>query len=342
MKAAKKEFEFILQQGLCRPSKSTWAGPSYLVLKKSGDLMPCGDYRALNNVTIPDRYPIPYLTDCTHILHDAIFSSIDLIGAYQKIPVHEADIPKTAITPFGFFEFPFMTYGFKANSTTAYHPQANGLIEQQHCSIKKALRCYLSSLTWTENVPLILLGLHSAIKQDLGCSSAELVYGSLLKLPGELFFSTSNEIKHSEFLRHLQKVICELRPILTTTHGRKTVFVASKLSSCSHVFIFKNAATSSLQPTYLGPYATKRRKEKYFDVDVDGLIKRISIDHLKEAFFVKNEAESLKSTVDPESKNVQVTKSGIDMLNSLTISRITFSIAMAREVVYRAVIPRGL
>ncbi|GFW91797.1 gag-pol polyprotein [Trichonephila clavipes] len=64
---------------------------------------------------IPDRHPIPQLTDCTHILHDTkIFSSIDLIRAYQQIPVHEADIPKTAITtPFGLFEFSFMTYGLR-------------------------------------------------------------------------------------------------------------------------------------------------------------------------------------------------------------------------------------
>ncbi|GBM40339.1 hypothetical protein AVEN_23900-1 [Araneus ventricosus] len=51
--------------------------------------------------------------DYSHILHDAkIFSSIDLVLDYQQIPVHEAHIPKTAITtPFGLFEFPHLVYG---------------------------------------------------------------------------------------------------------------------------------------------------------------------------------------------------------------------------------------
>ncbi|KAG8181861.1 hypothetical protein JTE90_023599 [Oedothorax gibbosus] len=98
--SAKKELEFMLQMGLCRPSKSNWSSPLHLVAKKSGDWRPCGDYRSLNNVTIPDRYPLPFLTDCSYILAGTtVFTSLDLVRAYQQIPVHEEDI-----------EFPFMTF----------------------------------------------------------------------------------------------------------------------------------------------------------------------------------------------------------------------------------------
>lgn len=112
---AKREFENMMQQGLCRPSKSPWASPLHVVPKKNGDLRICGDYRRLNAVTTPDRYPIPRLRDFTHELASkTIFSTLDLNRAYQQIQVAEKDVEKTAIiTPFGLFEFPRMCPGLR-------------------------------------------------------------------------------------------------------------------------------------------------------------------------------------------------------------------------------------
>jgi len=89
-------------------------------LKKNGDWRPCGEYRKLNAIPEPDRYPIPFLQDCVQFLHEAtVFSTIDLIRVYQQILVNEEDIPKTAIiTPFGLFEFPLMTFGLRNTAQT--------------------------------------------------------------------------------------------------------------------------------------------------------------------------------------------------------------------------------
>lgn len=112
-KAAKAEFEELMRKGICRPSNSNWSSPLHMVRKKDGSWRPCGDFRALNAITTPDRYPLPYINDCGHILYEKnIFSKIDLQKAFHQVPIDPADVHKTAIiTPFGLFEFLYMTFG---------------------------------------------------------------------------------------------------------------------------------------------------------------------------------------------------------------------------------------
>jgi hypothetical protein len=81
---------------------------------------PYGNYRARSNRTIPDRYPVRYIHDYSHqVFGCSIFSKIDLERAYNQIPVHPDDIQKTVnTTPFGLFEFPFMSFRLRNAAQT--------------------------------------------------------------------------------------------------------------------------------------------------------------------------------------------------------------------------------
>jgi len=109
----KKQLEELQRISFIRPSSSSWGAPVLFVKKKYGSMRLCVDYRALNEVTIKNKYPLPRIDDLFDQLKGAkYFSKIDLRSGYFQLKIRESDIPKTTfVTRYGQFEFTVMSFG---------------------------------------------------------------------------------------------------------------------------------------------------------------------------------------------------------------------------------------
>ncbi|XP_064455106.1 uncharacterized protein LOC135366368 [Ornithodoros turicata] len=138
---------------------------------------------------------------------------------------------------------------------------------------------------WHDSLPLVLLGIRSAWKEDLGCAAAELVYGTTLRLPAQFFDSPSQvPVDPSVYLSRLREQFSRMRPTPTRAQQPGTTFVSPHLRSASKVFVRTDAVRKSLQPPYSGPYTVLKHGPKHFTIDFNGRPDTVSIERLKPAF----------------------------------------------------------
>ncbi|XP_011700955.1 PREDICTED: uncharacterized protein LOC105457789 [Wasmannia auropunctata] len=192
--------------------------------------------------------------------------------------------------------------GSKHLRTTAYHPQANGLVERFHRQLKAAIRCHAND-RWTEALPTILLGIRAAWREDLDATTAELVYGETLRLPGQ--FLSQEPVNTADDAAHLIKTLRQqferLRPKEGTNHAAQKTFIFKDLATSSHVFVRHDGPKTILQPPYDGPYQVIERKDKTIKVKINNKMVNVSIDRVKPAYL-------LADTDDTEEAPAQLPK----------------------------------
>ena len=172
--------------------------------------------------------------------------------------------------------------GSKVHHTTAYHPQANGLVERFHRSLKAALRARLTTSTWVDELPWVMLGLRTVPKEDMGASVAEMLYGAPLTVPGA-FTVPSNNPEASDHLQRLRDVAGRLVPAPDAWHGTRNSANTKGLREAEFVFVWRDASHGPLQTPYTGPYRILQRQDKYYIIQCGEREESVSVDRLKPA-----------------------------------------------------------
>lgn len=129
-----QQVKSMLDKDVIQPSTSPWSAPVVLAKKKDGTWRFCIDYRALNNITLRDMYPLPRIDDALDALQGAkYFTTLDAWSGYWQIGLREEDKEKTAFsTRDGHYQFNVMPFGLV---------NAPG-------SFQRAMNLILHNLTW--------------------------------------------------------------------------------------------------------------------------------------------------------------------------------------------------
>ena len=187
-------------------------------------------------------------------------------------------------------------WGVKHVMTTAYHPEANGMVERLHRRLKESLVALGAGErhNWFWKLPMTLLALRTTVKPDLGASPSDLVFGEGVTVPGQLVGPP--QLSDEELLRAQRSTLSNLRveverlqPRPTSAHRNPQIHVPDELATATHVLVRKGVQPSLTAP-YEGPFKVLARHENGYRLQFPGRNSDvIALSRLKPAFMADSE-----------------------------------------------------
>jgi len=161
--------------------------------------------------------------------------------------------------------------GVRHNTTTAYHPQSNGMVERVHRHLKEGLKARGAQADWPQHLPWVLLNIRTTPKSDSNVSAAEVVYGSPITLPAQL--AAPDEA---------QPAAAAQPPIPTRAQPLPApAVIPAHLAAAELVYVRKGGQPGPLAPPYGGPFRVISKSAKYFTLDIGGQQQTVTVDRLK-------------------------------------------------------------
>ena len=179
--------------------------------------------------------------------------------------------------------------GINISSTTAYHPQSNGIVERFHRTLKNTLRCAVcSSKSWTRSLPWVMLGLRNAPRLDTATSTAEIVFTAPQRIPGLCFQSKQSRPRSAaEQLELARSNTTAYSPrALNLMKFKYSPFITKPLRTADFVYVRDDRlGKPSLAPKYTGLFKVKKKDcdNNTFVLDLGRREDTVSLSRLKAA-----------------------------------------------------------
>lgn len=173
-------------------------------------------------------------------------------------------------------------------TTTAYHPQSNGMIERFHRVMNDAIACVLDrnrTADWARALPLILLSHRTTPRDDLAASPADLVYGTPLSLPADFIIREPRPITKPteafvlDFFEQMRNL-----PETAPRPQAPTASLSENLKDAAWVYVRLDTHTGKLQPRYEGPCRVLRKiNDNVYEILTSHGVDTVSTERLKPA-----------------------------------------------------------
>ena len=174
--------------------------------------------------------------------------------------------------------------GIKLQHVTAYNPEANGIIERFHRTLKTALAASTIEPDWSRKLPWVMLSLHSTPHAALGSAPAEAVFGKCLRIPADILPTPDPGHSPTEVSKITESF---MPPKQTYNSFTRKIRMPPQLMKCPFVYERIDSHRPPFSPMYAGPYTVLKRENKAFLLNKNSKEIWVSIDRLKPAFLAE-------------------------------------------------------